>query len=114
MTLLRRSAQDSAWATSTLCPGPMQMSAFSDAATLIPLPDKVDDLSAAASLLKGLTAEMLCRRIAPLSDGQSALVTAAAGGVGTILSAWLRHRGVHVVGLVRQRKESGARMGERL
>lgn len=52
---------------------------------------------AAAVLLKGLTAEMLAERVAPLAAGEWALVHAAAGGVGQILVQWLVARGVRVI-----------------
>jgi NADPH2:quinone reductase len=61
------------------------------------LPDTIDDRTAAAVLLKGLTADMLvgaCARIAP---GQSVLVHAAAGGVGALLVPWLKAIGATVI-----------------
>jgi NADPH2:quinone reductase len=62
------------------------------------LPDAIDFETGAACMLKGMTAEFLADRIWPLSAGDYVLVHAAAGGVGTILSQWLHHRGVHVIG----------------
>ncbi|HXI87065.1 MAG TPA: zinc-binding dehydrogenase, partial [Parvularculaceae bacterium] len=52
------------------------------------IPAAVSDDVAAAVFLKGLTAEMLVRRVFPLQAGQTALVYAAAGGVGQILTQW--------------------------
>jgi NADPH:quinone reductase len=68
--------------------------------TLVRVPDAIDDETAAAVLLKGMTAEMLVRRIWPLEAGDTVLVHAAAGGVGLILAQWLAHLGVRVIGAV--------------
>jgi len=62
------------------------------------LPDAIDFETGAACMLKGMTAEFLAERIWPLSAGDDVLVHAAAGGVGAILSQWLHHRGVRVIG----------------
>ena len=64
------------------------------------VPDGVSLDTAAASLLKGLTAEFLVRRLWPLAAGDTALVQAAAGGVGLILCQWLSAVGVRVIGCV--------------
>ncbi|CAN5126522.1 quinone oxidoreductase [soil metagenome] len=63
----------------------------------VKLPDSVSFDTAAAALLKGMTAEFLVRRIWPLSAGDWVLVHAAAGGVGSILVPWLTHLGVKVI-----------------
>lgn len=70
------------------------------AAELFRLPDDVDDRTAAAVLLKGCTAEFLAERCARVSAGDTALVWAAAGGVGQILVGWLKHLGATVIGIV--------------
>jgi len=57
---------------------------------LAPIPDGISDEQAAASLLKGCTAEYLIERCAQVKPGQWVLVHAAAGGVGTILVQWLK------------------------
>jgi NADPH2:quinone reductase len=62
------------------------------------LPDAIDFETGAACMLKGMTAEFLAERIWPLAAGDDVLVHAAAGGVGAILSQWLHHRGVTVIG----------------
>ena len=62
------------------------------------LPDSVSFEVAAGSLLKGLTAEFLARRMLPLQAGDFALVHAAAGGVGSLLTQWLSALGVRVIG----------------
>lgn len=63
---------------------------------LIRLPDDIDDETAAAVMLKGLTVRALisCARI---EAGQSALVLAAAGGVGRMLVQWLTAIGMKVI-----------------
>ncbi|MBC7166153.1 quinone oxidoreductase [Phenylobacterium sp.] len=53
---------------------------------------------AAAALLKGMTAEFLLRRCYPLTAGQTILVHAAAGGVGSILVQWAKAIGATVIG----------------
>jgi NADPH2:quinone reductase len=68
------------------------------AANAVLLPDAVDFETGAACMLKGMTAEFLAERIWPLATGDYVLVHAAAGGVGAILSQWLHHRGVKVIG----------------
>jgi NADPH2:quinone reductase len=52
------------------------------AAQLVRIPEAVDDETAAAVLLKGLTAEYLLHRLHPLEAGEIVLVHAAAGGLG--------------------------------
>jgi NADPH2:quinone reductase len=67
---------------------------------LVKLPDAIDDESAAAMMLKGMTVECLIRRVFPVKSGQTVLWHAAAGGVGLIACQWLRHLGVRVIGTV--------------
>jgi len=67
---------------------------------LVPLPDDLDDHTAAAVLLKGTTAEYLVRRLRLIGPGDRVLVHAAAGGVGLLLTQWVRHLGGEVVGVV--------------
>jgi len=55
---------------------------------------------AAAALLKGMTAEFLLRRCFPLKAGQTALIHAAAGGVGQILVQWAKAIGAEVIATV--------------
>ncbi|WP_300577583.1 quinone oxidoreductase [Phenylobacterium sp.] len=55
---------------------------------------------AAACLLKGMTAEFLLRRCFPVEAGQTILVHAAAGGVGSILVQWAKALGATVIGTV--------------
>ena len=68
-----------------------------DQGKAIKLPDFVSDEDAAAVLLKGLTVEMLVRRCYRLEAGQTALVHAAAGGVGSLLTQWAKAIGATVI-----------------
>lgn len=63
----------------------------------VKLPDSVDSETAAATLLKGCTAEFLIERCAKVKAGDSVLVHAAAGGVGSILVPWLKAIGATVI-----------------
>lgn len=67
------------------------------AARLIKLPDGIDSETAAATMLKGCTAEMLIERCARVEAGQKVLVHAAAGGVGSLLVPWLKAIGARVI-----------------
>jgi NADPH2:quinone reductase len=66
---------------------------------LIRLPAAIDDRTAAAVMLKGLTAWYLLRRSYPVKPGDAVLSYAAAGGVGLILGQWARSLGVRVIGV---------------
>jgi NADPH:quinone reductase len=70
------------------------------AARLLHLPDGVSFEVAAASLLKGMTTEFLVRRCYPLRAGETILLHAAAGGVGTLLTQWAKAIGATVIGTV--------------
>lgn len=67
---------------------------------LVALPDGLDDVTAAAAMLKGMTAEYLVRRTFAAKAGDTALVHAAAGGVGLLLVQWLKRLGVRTLGTV--------------
>ncbi|MGI3168532.1 quinone oxidoreductase family protein [Pseudooceanicola sp. C21-150M6] len=70
------------------------------AARLFPLPDALSDEVAGGYLLRGLTAEYLVRRLYPLGPGKTALVHAAAGGMGILLGQWGRKLGARMIGTV--------------
>lgn len=70
------------------------------AAVLIPLPDGVDDRTAATLMMKGMTAQYLFRQVYPLQGGETILYHAAAGGVGLIACQWARAIGVTMIGTV--------------
>jgi len=67
---------------------------------LILLPGEITAEVAAASLLKGMTAEFLIRRAFAVKAGQTVLWHAAAGGVGLIACQWLSALGARVIGTV--------------
>jgi len=69
-------------------------------AHLVKVPTAIDDATAAAAMLKGMTAQYLCRRTYAVQKGDPVLVHAAAGGVGLILCQWLKHLGATVIGTV--------------
>lgn len=64
---------------------------------LLPLPDDISDEIAAAASLKGLTAWMLLEKCRRLQPGQSVLIHAAAGGVGSFLVPWAKALGGIVI-----------------
>ena len=70
------------------------------AGDLIKLPPGISEEQAAAILLKGLTAWFLVRQTFKVKRGHVLLLTAAAGGVGLVLSQWARALGGQVIGVV--------------
>jgi len=67
---------------------------------LVPVPDGIDDKTAAAMMLQGMTAEYLLRRTYEVKPGDTILFHAAAGGVGLIACQWAKHLGATVIGTV--------------
>lgn len=67
---------------------------------LVRLPDDIDDQTAAAMMLQGMTAQYLLRRTYPVKSGDTIVVHAAAGGVGLIICQWAKHLGATVIGVV--------------
>ena len=67
---------------------------------VVKLPDGISAEAAAAMMLKGMTAEMLLKRVYPVKPGDTILVHAAAGGVGLILCQWAKALGATVIGTV--------------
>ena len=70
------------------------------AAPLIKLPDAISCDTAAAMTMRGLTAAYLLRRIHGFHEGDTILLHAAAGGVGSIVSQWAKLLGLNVIGTV--------------
>ncbi|HYI40240.1 MAG TPA: quinone oxidoreductase [Allosphingosinicella sp.] len=64
---------------------------------LVELPASISAEDAAAAMLKGCTAEYLIERCARVEAGQTVLVHAAAGGMGSILVQWLKAIGAKVI-----------------
>lgn len=64
---------------------------------LLKLPDAISNEDAAATMLKGMTACFLAEDCAKVQPGQTVVVHAAAGGVGSLLVPWLVDKGVRVI-----------------
>jgi len=67
---------------------------------LVPVPDGITDQQAAAAMLQGMTAHYLTHDSYPLERNQTALVHAAAGGVGLLLVQMAHNSGARVIGTV--------------
>ena len=67
---------------------------------LVSIPEGVTDQQAAAAMLQGMTAHYLSHDTFPLKRGDTALVHAAAGGVGLLLVQMAHHIGARVIGTV--------------
>ena len=65
---------------------------------LIRVPDKITDQQAAAAMLQGMTAEYLLYSTYPLKKGETALIHAAAGGLGQLMVQMAKNIGAHVIG----------------
>ena len=70
------------------------------AARAVKIADGVDDRTAAALMLKGMTAHYLLRSAYRVKPGDMILFHAAAGGVGLIACQWAKHLGARVIGSV--------------
>ena len=71
-----------------------------EATKVVKVPDAVDDKTAAAMMLKGMTAQYLIRQVYKVQSGDTILIHAAAGGVGLIVSQWAKALGATVIGTV--------------
>lgn len=67
---------------------------------LVKIPEGIDFTQAAAMMLQGMTAQFLVKRTYAVKQGDTILVHAAAGGVGSILVQWAKHLGATVIGVV--------------
>ncbi|MYS83306.1 quinone oxidoreductase family protein [Embleya scabrispora] len=82
--------------------------------SLVKVPDGIGDETAAAVMLQGLTASHLSTETYPIGPGDTAVIHAAAGGVGLLLTRMIKARGGRVIGLVSREekalvaKEAGA------
>jgi NADPH2:quinone reductase len=74
---------------------------------LVKVPTAVDDRQAAAAMLQGMTAHYLSRDTFPLKKGDTALVHAAAGGVGQLLVQMAHNIGARVIGTVSTDEKAG-------
>lgn len=83
-----------AWAMTT---GSAASYAVLPARVVVPVPEGVDPVVAAAAMLQGMTAQFLTTDTYPVRPGTVALVHAAAGGVGQLLVQMLKAKGATVV-----------------
>jgi len=67
---------------------------------LVPIPKGVSDQQAAAAMLQGMTAHYLSHDTYPLKQGETALIHAAAGGVGQLLVQMAHNIGARVIATV--------------
>jgi len=97
----------------------MVLGSYAEYATVAPdrlvkIPDGVSYHQAAAAMLQGMTAHYLSHSTYPLKRGETALVHAAAGGVGLLLTQMAHNLGARVIGTVsteekaRLAREAGA------
>lgn len=70
------------------------------ASSAVPVPDDIDDRTAASLMMQGLTASHFATDFYPVQSGDVALVHAAAGGLGQILTQIIKLRGGTVIGRV--------------
>lgn len=80
---------------------------------LVKIPSGISDEEAAAAMVKGLTAQYLIHDCYKAAAGDTVLVHAAAGGVGSIVGQWLKAKDVNAIGTaggpekVKQAKKDG-------
>lgn len=84
---------------------PMTLGAYAEvrliaADRVVKLPDAIDDRTAAAMMLRGMTARYLLRDIYKVGSGDTILIHAAAGGVGLMVCQWATALGATVIGTV--------------
>ena len=81
---------DSAYAEERLVP----------AARVVPLPDAIDERTAASMMIRGMTVRYLLRETYAVQRGDTILIHAAAGGLGLIFCQWAKHLGATIIGTV--------------
>ncbi|MBT5266149.1 MAG: quinone oxidoreductase [Rhodospirillaceae bacterium] len=81
-------------------PGSYSEARIIGADRVVKVPDGVDDNTAAAMMLQGMTAQYLIRQIHKVSADDTILIHAAAGGVGLIVCQWAKALGATVIGTV--------------
>jgi NADPH:quinone reductase len=92
-----RPGQRVAW---VYAPGSYAQRIAIPAASLVPIPDAIDHTTAAAVMMQGLTASHFATDFYPVRQGDIALVHAAAGGLGLLLTQIIKLRGGMVIGRV--------------
>jgi NADPH2:quinone reductase len=88
---------DGAYATHRIVP----------AARVVPLPAAIAARTAAAMMIRGMTARYLLHETFRVKPGDTILVHAAAGGVGLIMCQWAKHLGATVIGTVGSAEKAG-------
>ena len=78
-------------------PGSYAEYACVPAERLVKVPAELDFDTAAAAMLQGMTAHYLCRSTYPIKEGETALIHAAAGGVGQLLVQMCKRLGARVI-----------------
>lgn len=81
------------------------------AARVVPLPDGIDERTAAAMMIRGMTARYLLRETYRVQPGDTILIHAAAGGVGAIMCQWAKHLGATVIGTVGSEEKAAIASG---
>ncbi|MEB2416684.1 quinone oxidoreductase family protein [Citrobacter sp. R-1.5.2] len=81
-------------------PGSYAENVVIPASSLVAIPDEIDYRTAASVMMQGLTASHFATDFYPIQPGDIALVHAAAGGVGLLLTQIIKLRGGHVIGRV--------------
>ncbi len=84
---------------------PFAAGAYAETRTISPhrllrIPDDVTFPRAAAVRAKGLTAQMLVKRVHPIAAGDVVVVHTATGGVGTLVARWAPALGATVIGTI--------------
>lgn len=92
-------------------PGAYATHAVAPAARLVKLPAGVDTRTAAAVMLQGVTAHYLTHSTYPLGPADTALLHAAAGGVGLLLTQMGKMRGAKIIGTVSTQEKAGLARG---
>lgn len=83
-----------------MIPGSYAEYSLVPAGKLVPVPDDIDTKSAAGIMLQGMTAHYLTHSAYPLQKDETALIHAAAGGVGLLLVQLAKRLGARVIGTV--------------
>ena len=73
---------------------------------LVKVPASIDDRTAAAMMLQGMTAQFLLKRTFKVGPGTTLLFHAAAGGVGLMACKWAAHLGATVIGTVGSKEKA--------
>ncbi|MBH67206.1 MAG: quinone oxidoreductase [Rhodospirillaceae bacterium] len=88
-------------------PGAYSEERVIDANNVVSIPSQISDDTAAAVMLKGLTAQYLLRQIHKVGPSDTILIHAAAGGVGLLVCQWAKSLGATVIGTVGNEEKAG-------